>query len=292
MSHPLASALSERLADYQTENGQLISLLTPEELAAFAEQTKDFPLSSSLKEQIASGDASASGLMAAIREALPEMSGSQVSELFQSPSFQDLLRENILSGWTLKAKDLTDGKSVEKLYDSMQKELASLEKLLKGTLPDSEAATALSSKAQNVQQNMDFMNVLNQFFPYVQLPLQLREKLTHGDLYVFTKKKELAKKKDQLSVLLHLDMEQLGPLDVHLSLHKNQIASAFYVEDRSIERLLRSNIEELSHSLEEKGYLLSSSFSIRERSMDIVKDFIEKDGPPPGMKRYSFDIRA
>lgn len=292
LSHPLAAVLEESLADYQAETGQLLSFLTPEELSAFAEQTKDFPLSLPLKEQIASGEASAGEVMAAIRDTLPQLSGSQVSELFQAPSFQELLRENILSGWTLNAKDLTKEKSVEKLYESMQKELASLSKLLKGGLPDSDAAASLSAKAQNVQQNMDFMNVLNQFYPYVQLPLQLKEQLTHGDLYVFTKKKELAKKKGQISVLLHLDMEQLGPLDIHLSLNKNAVSSAFYVEDRSIERLLSSNIEELSTALAEKGYQFSSSFSIRERSLDIVKDFIEKDAPQASMKRYSFDIRA
>lgn len=291
-AHPLAAILSEHLDDYQAETGQLISLLTPEQLSDFRELTKDFSLPLPLKSQIVSGEASASEVMTAIREALPSLSGQQVTELFQAPSFQELLRQNILSGWTLNTKDLVKEKSVERLYESMQKELSALERLLKGALPDSEAAASVSSKAQNVQQNMDFMNILNQFFPYVQLPLQLKEQLTHGDLYIFTKKKELAKKKDSLSVLLHLDMKQLGPLDIHLSMNRSEISSTFYVEDRSVERLLKANIEDLMKALNEKGYHLTSSFSIRERSLDIVTDFIEKDGVPASLKRYSFDIRA
>lgn len=291
-SHPLAAVLSEHLADYQVETGQLVSVLTPEQLSDFQKLTQDFPLPLPLKSQLATGEASAGEVLAAIRNTLPSLSGQQVSDLFQAPSFQELLRQNILSGWTLNAKDLTKEKSVEKLYESMQKDFAALERLLKGALPDSDAASLVSSKAQNVQQNMDFMNALNQFFPYVQLPLQFKEQLTHGDLYVFTKKKELAKKGNSLSVLLHLDMEQLGPLDIHLSMNRNEISSTFYVEDRSVERLLKVNIEELVEALSEKGYQLTSSFSIRERSLDIVKDFIEKDEAPAGMKRYSFDIRA
>jgi hypothetical protein len=77
-----------------------------------------------------------------------------------------------------------------------------------------------------------------------------------------------------------------------LSLNKNQVSSAFYVEDRSVQRLLQNNVEELSVALSEKGYQFSSTFSVRERSLDIVKDFIEKDAPVAGVKRYSFDIRA
>lgn len=291
-THPLAALLSEHLADYQSETGQLISLLTPEQLSDFGDLTKDFSLPLPLKSQIASGEASAGEVLAAIRDALSSLSSQQVTKLFQAPSFQELLQQNILSGWTLSTKDLVKEKSIERLYESIQKDFAALERLLKGALPDSEAATSVSAKAQNLQQNMDFMNVLNQFFPYVQLPLQLKEQLTHGDLYVFTKKKDLAKKKDSLSVLLHLDMEQLGPLDIHLSMNRSEISSTFYVEDRSVERLLKTNIEELTKALSEKGYQLTSSFSIRERSLDIIKDFIEKDGAPAGMKRYSFDIRA
>lgn len=292
LSHPAVSALSEKLADYQLETGQLLSLLTPEELASFSDETRDFPLPPSLKNAISLGTASGSEVLAGLRDALPHLSSQQVSGLFQSPVFQKLLEQNILSGWTLKAKDLTKENAVEELYESMQKDLASLSRLLKGALPDSEAAASISSKAQNVQQNMDFMNVLNQFYPYVQLPLKFKEQITHGDLYVFTKKKELMKKKDNISVLLHLDMENLGPLDIHLAMNKNEISSAFYVEDRQVERLLRSSIDELTETLAAKGYFLTSSFSIRERSLDIVKDFMEKEKPSAGMKRYSFDIRA
>lgn len=292
LEKPPASLLAEQLMEHQAANGQLVSFLSSEELSSLAEELRELPLSPSLKEMLASGEASSQEFMATVREALPQLSGSQVSALFQSPVFQRILQEDILSGWTLKAKELTKEKAVEKLYDSMEKSLSGIEKLLKGALPDSEAAAALSSKAQNVQQNMNFMHVLNQFFPYIQLPLHFQEQMTHGDLYVFTKKKDLAQKKDQISVLLHLDMEQLGPLDIHLSLNRNEISSSFYVEDRSVERLLRSHIEELSEALAQKGYAFSSSFSIRERSVDIVRDFMEKEDTSSKMKRYSFDIRA
>lgn len=291
-SHPLASILAEQLADYQAETGQLVSFLTPEQLAEFRELTKSFPLPPSLSSQLASGEASAGETMAALQNILPSLSGEQVTGLFQSSSFQELLRQNILSGWTLDPKELGKKESVEKLYDSLQKDLAALERLLRSALPDSDAAASVSAKAQNVQQNLDFMNILNQFFPYVQLPLRFRERLTHGDLYVFTKKKDLARKKDALSVLLHLDMTDLGPLDIHLSLFRNEITSSFYVENRPVERLLKANIEELTKTLNEKGYLFTSSFFLRERSLDIVGDFIEKESVPASMKRYSFDIRA
>lgn len=230
LSQPAAASLSEKLGDYQQEMGQLLTLFTPEELSSFTEETYDFPLPLPLKELIASGEASASETVAGFRDVLPHLSSGQVARLFHSPVFQKLLQQNILSGWTLKLKDLTQEGAVKDLYETIQKELSSLEKLMNGALPDSEAAASISSKAQNVQQNIDFMNLLNQFYPYVQLPLHLKEQITHGDLFVFTKKKELIKKNDAISVLLHLDMEHLGSLDIHLALNKNEVSSSFFVE--------------------------------------------------------------
>ena len=60
-----------------------------------------------------------------------------------------------------------------------------------------------------MQDNLQFMNTLNQIFPYVQLPLKLTEQLTHGELYVYTKKKDLSAQNKEVSILLHLDMDSL-----------------------------------------------------------------------------------
>ena len=64
----------------------------------------------------------------------------------------------------------------------------------------------------DLQQNLAFMKMLNEQFAYMQLPLKLSQQNAHGDLYVMTRKNALKKSKDNLKVLLHLEMDSLGTL--------------------------------------------------------------------------------
>ena len=71
----------------------------------------------------------------------------------------------------------------------------------------------------NLSQNVDFLQQINQTYAYIQLPLHLRQgEHKTGELFVYTNKKNLARKDGQVSALLHLDMEHLGPLDVYVAL--------------------------------------------------------------------------
>lgn len=57
------------------------------------------------------------------------------------------------------------------------------------------------------------MNQANNFMNFVQIPLRMSGHEGHGDLYVY-KITEKIEDKDELKALLHLDMDNLGPMDV------------------------------------------------------------------------------
>ena len=175
------------------------------------------------------------------------------------------------------------------LYEQTQR-LSELNKtpLLSGFLSNGNPETP----AQNLKQNMDFMNVLNQMFPYVELPLRLQDQVTHGDLYVYTKKQSLKKNPSNISVLLHLDMESLGPLDIKLNLSGNVIDSTFYFTDKDAMNLISGNIVLLEDALIEKGFLLKTAMELQAKPQNVIKDFIEKDVKEAPLQRYTFDIRA
>ena len=135
------------------------------------------------------------------------------------------------------------------------------------------------------------MNTLNQIFPYVQLPLKLTEQLTHGELYVYTKKKDLSAKNKEVSILLHLDMDSLGPTDIHLSLLHQNVTAKFYLNETDAETLISEQLPSLTDALRKKGYSLNASVMHREKEPDIVADFLADSDAVP-MKRFRFDIRA
>jgi flagellar hook-length control protein FliK len=173
----------------------------------------------------------------------------------------------------------------------MYHQLSQLENLMQVAVTGADSA-ALSNQAGQMRENIDFMKTLNDFFPYVQLPIKLKDSNIHSDLYVYTKKNELKNHPDNISVLLHLDMEHLGPLDIHLALANKHISSKFYVSDLESQQLIESHVIQLQTALIAKGYSLTYETLERKRDIDIVDDFIAQDSPSTSLKRYTFDIRA
>lgn len=288
--HPVISKLIEQFSDAQKENKELGGFLLPDQLQELSKQFSSFPLHPIMQEKIANGTATLKEILMVTKNIIPLAKESSVQELFISKDFQKILKETILSSWTLTPKTLKTPDAVNDLYSRMEQQLTQLKELLSHT-PGKEINN-LSAQTQGMKDNIDFMKTLNEMFTYVQLPLKLKEHTIHSDLYVYTKKKDLKKNNSNITVLLHLDMEYLGPLDIHLSLSGNNVISKFYLEDKKTQKLIASYIDELEKALNKKGYSIYSEILTRQKEIDIVKDFIETDRPNSSVKRFTFDIRA
>ena len=77
-----------------------------------------------------------------------------------------------------------------------------------------------------------------------------RESIRRGELFVYTNKKNLARKDGQVSALLHLDMEHLGPLDVYVALKDTKVSTKFYVQNDAILDYLEANMDVLTERLQ------------------------------------------
>ena len=147
--------------------------------------------------------------------------------------------------------------------------------------------------AANMSQNLDFLQQINQMYTYVQLPLRLQQGDAHGDLYVYTNKRNLAGKDGSVSALLHLDMEHLGPVDVYVAMQNSRVNTTFYVADDDMLDFLEAHMDILTDRLRKRGY--DCSFSMETRG---EKDAGGGLGPileqEKGMvlTRYAFDVRT
>ena len=99
---------------------------------------------------------------------------------------------------------------------------------------------------------------------------------------------------DEISLLLHLDMDSIGPLDIHLKLHQKALKAKFYVQDQEVQELFESTIQELGSALEEKGYHLFPEFYQQEKPSAAFEEMMVQEQVSEGMtmKRYTFDVRA
>lgn len=215
----------------------------------------------------------------------------QAEAVFSSPHYREILSRTFMKGTLLKPEEITDKKSINDLYERLERKLSSLRDL--SAKEASVSGRDLRQAADNLRSNIDFMKTLNEVFTYVQLPLQTREGKANGELYVYTRKKKPIADDGSVRVLLHLNMESLGKLDVHLVLKGETLASTFYTGDELSVRLLSENMTLLEKNLADKGYVMTGQVVLREPVKEHIKEFLSPEaGSTAEVKRYKFDIRA
>ena len=212
---------------------------------------------------------------------LPELSPEILSNL------EGLLRQK----WTLTPEQLSDTNSLKELYKKLENDLNKLDGLIK-FCRESEEILQSREPVRNLQDNLQFMKALNQLFSYVQLPLRIKDREVHGEFYVFNKKNALQSKKDILSVLLHLDMTELGAMNIHMKLQRNQIQATFAVENPEAGSIINGHLPELIDALSRKGYHLQARVEKQEHPQELIKDLLEQDPSGASVQTFSFDIRA
>lgn len=282
------------LEQYSSTSGKeaLIGhLLRPEDRDSLLQKLSSFPNSNELKSSIASGTATINDLLNFIQKGLSKADTLPARELIQSPVYQSLLTEAFHQRWTIKPEQLAEKDSIDKLYQNLSQDMEKINHLL-STGKDGSNQGNIQENVKNLQENLKFLNDLNQAFTYEQLPLQFKDQDVHSDLYVFTNKNALKEKGRSLSVLLHLTMAHLGPINIYVKMDHNNIQTDFYIEDNSAASLISENLPTLTEALKKKGYNLSASVSNEYKKPDFTEDFMEQNSQDSSCKRYSFDIRT
>ena len=223
---------------------------------------------------------------------------SSASEMQPTVASTEAFVRQLLSRWTLSPKELATPDKVKEFYQQLRENLLELRSALRFAQGKESADTSLdrllsdtASATGQLQDNLEFMNMLNRIFPYVQLPIRFSDKTAHGELYVYTKKEKLRNESGSISVLLHLDMEALGPTDIYLSLSGSQLTSRFYLNDPSLEELFTGQLPELKETLTKKGFTVNFELVARRQEEDPVREFLNSHDDS-GLSRFTFDCRA
>lgn len=284
-------SLMEQYSSASGKEAQIGHILSPEDRDSLLIKLSSFPNSKELTSSITSGTATINDILNFIQKGLSNADTLQAKELIQSPVYQSLLTEAFHQRWTIKPEQLAEQDSIDKLYQKLSQDMEKINHLLSTGKDGSDQGT-LQENVKNLQENLRFLNDLNQAFTYEQLPMQFRNQDVHSDLYVFTNKNALKEKGRSLSVLLHLTMAHLGPINIYIKMNHNNIQTDFYVEDDNAASLISENLQALTESLKKKGYSLNATVSNEYKKPDFTEDFIEQNSQDNSCKRYSFDIRT
>lgn len=300
--NPVIQQLENTFTEMQAHNNELGGCLSNIERIQFADIANRLPLDDSMKAKIFSGEINTTELLRVIKTILPFADSTASAELLSSDTFFSLLQKEITDAFLLTPQDFYKQNGIHRYYQKVEKQLEDMEELLKQpllhnkTIQAQQNHTNLQAETQQtvsqLKDNLDFMKVLNQFFSYIQLPTKLQDKCNHAELYVYTKKKKLEQQQNPIHVLLQLDMDHLGSVQIDVKLNQQTLSADFRLQDDKAIQLLNNNLFLLEETLLEKGFLCKTSVSKLEKEVNPVTDFIEPENLSNKVTRYSFDLRA
>lgn len=228
-----------------------------------------------------------------LKQSISSQNKELAKSVLESESIKKLISDQFSKQWTISPEKVQDAKEIEHFYGRLTRQLKGISSALEQV---GQSQSNAYQSCVNLNQNIDFLNQINHMYSYVQLPLKLQQGEAHGDLYVYTNKKNLASKEGPITALLHLDMDNLGPLDVYVSMQDQKVGTKFTVQDDETLDFLEAHMELLTQRLEKRGYQISVQTGIKkedapERTSGIGP-ILENASPGLLIQARGFDVRT
>lgn len=231
-------------------------------------------------------------LLKLLKQGLETKNTTLLRNVLQNPKVMELPGKLLLDQWSLRPEDVESPEKVEELYQKLGRQLKGLSGILE---ENGQSGSDPYQTVTTLSQNVDFLQQINQTYAYIQLPLHLQQgEHRTGELFVYTNKKNLARKDGQVSALLHLDMEHLGPLDVYVALQETKVSTKFYVQNDAILDYLEANMDILTERLRKRGYDCKCETNLRtklQQTAQAMAPLLKTEGSVP-VAQYAFDVRT
>ena len=214
------------------------------------------------------------------------------ADLLTGKSFSALMKNVYEQSFTVKPEELMEKEHpMKELYKNMTVRLNEVDQLLQKTIGEDNPA---SRTIHNVQDNVKFMDTLNQNYTYLQIPLRMSGQNATGQLYVYhNKRKGKSAENEELTAFLHFDMEHLGSTDIAVKLKNKKVDTRFYMDNDASYDLIEANLPILEARLNAKGYTCKLEVSNDKHPVNFITEIVEKDAPKAGtLQKYSFDVKA
>lgn len=280
-------------------NDKILSgVLTKAEYTELANALEQNGFSKETVALVKNGNLPLNELFTALKAELAGKDAAVAGKLWDNQAFSKLMTKQLQSAWLLDPAEVENGKNVTDFYNRINQQVNSVISSMSQSLAES---SVLTQSLQQFQENVDFLNNLNQFMPYVQLPLKMNGHSATGDLIVYADKKSLAAGKDTVSAALHLDMQHLGMVDVFVKMQDKNVTTDFCLENEETLNFIAEHIDMLSERLERRGYNLNTQMKVKDTKMSLKEDILPQaaggnlsvNSQGEGATAiYRFDVRA
>lgn len=205
------------------------------------------------------------------------------------PILKNSIDKAIQKNWILNKEVISEKESVTELYKKLFEDTKSLQRELAQIFPkESPVLTQLNT----LSNNLDFIESLNHFIPYVQIPFKGENGNKAGELYVFSNKRGLSSPDSSVSAFIHLDTNNLGPADIYVKLSGSNITTNFILSNEESLDFIEKNISFLDKRLTDKGYNLSFSSQIGKDCNAPIETMLSMTNSKVMLAHTSFDARV
>lgn len=205
------------------------------------------------------------------------------------PILKNTIDKAIQKNWILNKETISEKESVTDLYKKLFEDTKSLQRELAQIFPkESPVLTQLNT----LSNNLDFIESLNHFIPYVQIPFKGENGNKAGELYVFSNKRGLSSPDSSVSAFIHLDTNNLGPADIYVKLSGSNITTNFILSNEESLDFIEKNISFLDKRLRDKGYNLSFSSQISKDCNAPLETMLSMTNSKVMLAHTSFDARV
>lgn len=295
-----AVAEGGEIAEQLNPNDKILSgVLTKAEYAEFAKLLEQNGFFKEMVAQVKDGNMPLNELFTMLKTEVAGKDATVAANLWDNKAFAKLMGKELQSAWLLNPTEVEDGKNVTEFYNRLNTQINSVINSMSQSLSES---SVLMQNLQQFKENVDFLNNLNQFMPYVQLPLKMNGQSATGDLYVYADRKSLASGNDTVTAALHLDMQYLGQVDVYVKMQDRNVSTEFCMQDDATLDFISEHIDMLNDRLERRGYHLNAEMKVKETPLPLKEDILpvsktvasegEGDGDSTVIAAYRFDVRA
>lgn len=181
-------------------------------------------------------------------------------------------------------------KELNSYFKNLAEALMAVEKVI-GTRGGREGSVSeVDSKVREIINQIDFMNHIENYKEYIQIPFSLNGREQTAELYIFKEPKRKQNYTHSASILLGLDYEELGRVEVFIQKTDNNLQFQIKSDLKASLQAIKANFGGLAESLSLIGYNVSDvAYKDIGEAFNVAKDMSMTSTES---KRYSFDMRV
>ena len=230
-------------------------------------------------------------LLSAVKEDGNNHGKVNLSKLLTNNGFKDVLSGLLSDKFSMDPSKFMDQENVKDFFKKTVADMSLIKNMADSMFQTSD--NPISKSANLVQNNINFINEVNQNISFIQLPIRMSGQNATTDLYVYTNKKKGRAEDDEVSAFLHFDLDHLGSTDISVKMRMKNVKTTFFMEDDESYNLIKNNMHILEKRLNDLGYNAKLDIENSSNKHNIVTDVLEKDmNTGSKISRYSFDVRA